>query len=109
MTEITPSSNDRVAAMLTHIGGIFATFVPALIVYLVADDPWLKENARNALNFQLSMLIALVVSIILIIALVGILFVWAIGVVLLVLPIVAAVKANQGQTYRYPLAIELIK
>ena len=110
MVETSPTSSDKVAAMLVHIGGIFVSFIPSLIVYLaVTDNPWLKEQARNALNFQLTMLIAWIAGCILMFVLVGFFILWAIGIVILVLSIVAAIKANQGETYRYPLTIELVK
>jgi uncharacterized Tic20 family protein len=110
MIDSVPTSSDRVAAMLTHLGGIVLGFIPALIVYLaVSDNPWLKENARNALNFQLTMLIAEVVSAALVVLLVGVFMLWAIGILVLVLSIVAAVKANGGEAYRYPATIEMIK
>jgi hypothetical protein len=110
MLETGPSSSDRVAALLTHLGGIPFAFIPSLIVYLVAsDNPWLKENARNALNFQITMLIAGIVSSFLLAFIVGIFLLWAIGVAVFILCIVAAVKANGGEAYTYPLTIELIK
>jgi uncharacterized Tic20 family protein len=105
-----PTSSDRTAAILTHIGGIFLGFIPSLIVYLVAtDNPWLKENARKALNFQLTMLIAAIISSLLILVVIGAFLLWAIGIVIIIFSILAAVKANNGEAYQYPLTIELIK
>jgi uncharacterized protein len=109
MTEITPSA-DRVPAVLTHVGGIFFGFIPALIVYLVAkDDAWLKENARNALNFQITIAIAWVIAWILIFVLIGILLIKVIWAVDLIFSIIAAVKAYNGETYKYPVALQLVK
>jgi hypothetical protein len=49
--ETSPSANDKIAAMAVHIAGIFFWFVPSLIVYFaVSGNPWLKEQARNALS-----------------------------------------------------------
>jgi uncharacterized protein len=108
--ETSPSANDKVAAMAVHIAGIFFWFVPSLIVYLaVTGNPWLKEQARNALNFQLTMLIAFVIGIVLSFIGIGFLIIWAVEVIVVVLSIVAAVKANQGETYKYPLTVELVK
>ncbi|MGA7572214.1 MAG: DUF4870 domain-containing protein, partial [Candidatus Aquilonibacter sp.] len=93
-----------------HIAGIFFWFVPSLIVYLaVTGNPWLKEQARNALNFQLTMLIAFIIGIVLSFIGIGFLIIWAVEVIVVVLSIVAAVKANQGETYKYPLTVELVK
>jgi uncharacterized protein len=108
--ETSPSANDKVAAMAIHIAGIFFWFVPSLIVYLaVTGNPWLKEQARNALNFQLTMLIAFIIGIVLSFIGIGFLIIWAVEVIVVVLSIVAAVKANQGETYKYPLTVELVK
>ena len=110
MIETSPSSNDKVAAMALHIAGIFFWFVPSLIVYLaVTGNPWLKEQARNALNFQLTMLIAFVIGIALSIIGIGLLIVWAVEILVIVLSIIAALRANAGETYKYPLSIELVK
>jgi uncharacterized Tic20 family protein len=110
MIEQAPTSSDRVAAILTHIGGIFFSFIPALIVYLAAtENPWLKENARYALNFQLTMIAAWIISLVLAIVLIGFLLMWLIGIAVFVVSIVAAVKANQGQAWPYPMTIDLIK
>jgi uncharacterized protein len=108
MGQITPSS-DRVPAMLTHLGGIFFGFIPSLIVYLVADnDPWLKDNARRALNFQLTLLIAWIISSILIIVLIGILLIKVVWAADVILSIVAAIKAYNGEAYKYP-SIDFIR
>lgn len=110
MIETSPSANDKVAAMAVHIAGIFFWFVPSLIVYLaVTGNPWLKEQARNALNFQLTMLIAFIIGIVLSFIGIGFLIIWAVEVIVVVLSIVAAVKANQGETNKYPLTVELVK
>ncbi|MGC2131470.1 MAG: DUF4870 domain-containing protein [Candidatus Aquilonibacter sp.] len=110
MIETSPSANDKVAAMAIHIAGIFFWFIPSLVVYFaVSGNPWLKEQARNALNFQLTMLIAFIIGIVLSFIGIGFLIIWAVEVVVVVFSIIAAVKANQGETYKYPLTIELVK
>jgi len=108
--ETSPSSSDKVAALLTHLGGIVFGFIPSLIVYLVSNEnPWLKNQARNALNFQLTMLIAWVAGWVLTLLVIGLFVLWAVGIVILIFSIVAAVKANQGEAYTYPLTIEFVK
>ncbi len=110
MIETSPSANDKVAAMLTHIAGIFFWFIPSLIVYLaVSNNPWLKEQARNALNFQLTMLIAGIIGACLAIVGIGFLIIWAVQIVIVVFSIIAALKANAGEAYTYPLSINLVK
>ena len=61
------------------------------------------------MNFQISMTIYAVISLILFVVCVGPFLLAAVGLVDIVLLIVAAVKANNGQSYRYPLSIRFIK
>ncbi len=110
MVETSPSTNDKIAAMAIHIAGIFVGFIPSLIVYLaVTGNPWLKEQARNALNFQLTLLIAYIIGCALTFVLIGAFVLFAVWLANSVFSIIAAVKANQGETYKYPLTIELVK
>ncbi len=110
MIESSPTSSDKIAAMLTHIAGIFFWFIPSLIVYLASNEnPWIKNQARSALNFQLTMLIASIIGSALIWIGIGFLIIWAVEIVIVIFSIVAALKANQGEAYTYPLSIDLIK
>lgn len=109
-TPLSPA-DEKLWATLTHIGGIFFSFVPALIVYLVLKDrgPFVREHSATALNFQLTMLIAYVVGFITTFILIGFLILIAVGIVIIVFGIIAAIAANNGQPYKYPLAIEFVK
>ncbi|ROP63954.1 DUF4870 domain-containing protein [Curtobacterium sp. PhB115] len=103
--------DQRLWATLTHIGGIFFNFVAPLVAYLVLRDRggFIREHTRAALNFHITMAIAYVVSGILTIVLIGLFLLPAIAIVTIVFGILAAVAANSGQFYRYPLTIEFIK
>jgi uncharacterized Tic20 family protein len=103
-------SDEKLWATLIHIGGIFFSFVPALIGYLVLKDkgPFVRAHTATALNFQITMAIAYVVSYILWLVLIGWLITVAISIVVIVFSIIAAVKANQGQPYTYPLSIKFV-
>ncbi|WP_415127801.1 DUF4870 domain-containing protein [Microbacterium sp.] len=103
-------SDEKLWATLVHVGGIFFGFLPALIGYLVLKDrgPFVREHTATALNFQLTMLIAEIVSGILIFVIIGIFTLIAVGIVILVFSIIAAVKANQGQRYTYPMSITFV-
>lgn len=111
MAEITSevSSNDKNLAVLTHLGGILFSFIPSLIVWLLKkDNAYVSEQAREALNFQITVLIAWVVSYILMFILIGFLlmaFVWLGNIILCIL---AAVATSKGETYRYPFTLRLI-
>ena len=107
---ITPSADEKNIAVLTHLGGIFFSFVPALIVWLLKkdDSAFIGEQAREALNFQITILIACVVAWVLVFILIGLALLPLIYLANLVLCIVAAVGVSRGESYRYPFALRLI-
>jgi len=103
-------SDEKLWATLVQIGGIFFSFIPALIGYLILKDrgPFVRAYTATALNFQITMAIAYVISYILWLAVIGIFLTIAIAVIVIVFSIIAAVKANQGQPYTYPLSIKFV-
>ncbi len=105
------SSDERSIAILTHVLSIFFSIIPALIIYLVKRDqsPYVAEHAKEALNFQISILIYCIICIPLIFLIVGIFLLIAIGIGSLILYILAAVKAADDVLYRYPFSIRFIK
>lgn len=111
MVDETVSKDDRNIAALVHAAGIIFGFIPALIVYLVKKDgsAFLTEQTKEALNFQITVLIAVIISWLLIFVLIGILLLPAVVITNIVLCIIAAIKASNGEAYRYPVAIRLIK
>ena len=105
------SKGDRNIAALTHAGGILFGFIPALIVYLLKKDSgsaWLVQQSKEALNFQITVLIAYVVASILSTLLIGILIFPLIFIVNLIFCVLAAIKASNGEVYRYPLTLRLL-
>ncbi len=103
-------SDEKMWATLTHVGGIFFSFVPALVAYLVLKDrgPFVREHSATALNFQLTMLIGSVIGGVLTIILVGFLILFALTILVIVFSIIAAIAANNGQPYKYPLSIQFV-
>ncbi|WP_258375170.1 DUF4870 domain-containing protein [Curtobacterium sp. MCSS17_008] len=103
--------DQRLWATLTHVGGIFFSLVVPVIAYLVLRDrgQFIKEHTRQALNFHITMAIAYLVAGLLCIVLIGFVLLPIIGVLVIVFSIIAAVAANRGDFYRYPLTIEFIK
>lgn len=109
----------RLWAMLTHlsaligivIGAGFVGWLGPLIIFLVLKDrsAFVAEHAKATLNFQITMLIAAVVAALLWIVLVGFLITAAIYVFVIVFSIIAAVAANRGQRYEYPLSIRFLR
>lgn len=109
----TATQEDKTLAMLTHLSGIILGFIVPLIIWLVnkdkADKGWLNDQAKEALNFQITLLIVYVVGIILSVILIGALINLIAWVVCIILSIMAALKANEGSAYRYPFALRLVK
>ncbi|MBA3530270.1 MAG: DUF4870 domain-containing protein [Propionibacteriaceae bacterium] len=104
-------SDEKLWATLTHISIPFFGFVGPLIVYLVFKDRshWLKDNSVEALNFSILYSVAQIVSTMLTVALIGALLLPLVFVGGLILCILAAVAANKGQFYKYPVNWRLIK
>lgn len=104
-------SDQRMWAMLSHIGPILLGFIAPLVIWLVFKDRgrFVEEQAKESLNFQITALIAWVVSGILTLVLIGFILLPIIGIAVLVLCILAGIAANKGQAYRYPFALRLIK
>ncbi|MFJ3034168.1 DUF4870 domain-containing protein [Curtobacterium pusillum] len=103
--------DQRLWATLTHIGGIFFNFIAPLVAYLVLRDRggFIREHTRVALNFHITIAIAYAVGTLTVWLGIGVLIALAAGVLSLVFGIMAAVAANRGEFYRYPLSIEFIK
>ena len=105
-------------AMFCHLAGLCAFVIPfvgnivgPLILWQIKKDeyPFVDEQGKGAVNFQISMTIYGLISVALSFVCIGIFLLAAVGVVDLVFLLIAAVKANNGQHYRYPLTIRFIK
>ena len=103
-------ADEKLWATLVHLGGILFNWIPALIGYLVLKDrgPFVREHTATALNFQITIFIAYFVCGLLVIVGIGLLIGLAIWVLSIVFSVIAAVKANQGEYYTYPLAIRFV-
>ena len=105
-------------AMVAHISALagltgipFANVVAPLIVWLVKKDtmPFVDDQGKESLNFQITVTIALLICVPLLFVLIGFLLMPIIGLVALIFTIIAAVAANNGQAYRYPMCLRIIK
>ena len=85
-------------------------FVGPLLVLLLKgnESPYVRRQAVESLNFQISMLIYAIVSGILVLVLIGILLLLVVGVLWLVFTLIGTIKSNDGQEYRYPLTIRFV-
>lgn len=105
------SKDARMWAMLCHLLAIFTGFIAPLIIWLIKkdEDPFVNNHGKEALNFQITVAIAMFVSGLLTFACVGFLLLPAVWIVDLIFCIIATVKANSGEPYRYPVSIRFIK
>jgi len=107
------SQDDRTIAMLTHLSGIFLGFIVPLVVWLIHKDRpekgYLVDQSKEALNFQITLLIGYIIGVILTVILIGALLNFALWVVCVIFSIIAGLAANKGEAYRYPFALRLVK
>ncbi|MGJ8671588.1 DUF4870 domain-containing protein [Rubritalea sp.] len=112
------STQEKNWAMFAHlstflgwIGIPLANIIAPLIIWQIKKEtmPFAAEQAKEALNFQISLTILAVISAILIMVFIGIIGLIAIGIAQLIFTIIASLKANEGIAYRYPMTIRLIK
>ena len=106
-----PDSDARLWAMLSHLGAILFGLLAPLIIWLVKkdDSPFVEDQAKEALNFQITVFIALVICGVLSCVVIGFFLLPVVAIGNLVLCIMAGIKANSGEMYRYPFSIRLIK
>lgn len=104
-------ADEKLWATLIHVGGILFSFLPAVIGYIVLKDrgPFIRQHTATALNFQITLVIAYVVGTVTSLIGVGLLIILAAWVLSIVFSIIAAVAANNGQTYTYPLTITFVR
>ena len=107
----TPSKEARTMAMLAHLLGIVTGFLGPLIIWLLKkdEDSFINDQGKEALNFQITIAIAMIVSGALMFICIGFFTALAVAVANLILCIMAGLKANEGISYRYPMTLRLIK
>jgi uncharacterized Tic20 family protein len=98
--------DERTWAMLAHLGGIVLLVVVPLVLRQTAgrSSPFVRDQATEALNFQLTVLVAALVSLFCWVILVGIVMSAVVGIGSIVLTVIAAIHAHRGERYRYPVA-----
>ena len=105
------TNDDRQMATLAHALTLVAGFLAPLIIWITkkGESAFVDEHTKEALNFQLTMLIGWMIAVISAVVLIGFLFMPVLIVVQYLFPILAAIAANRGEYYQYPLNIRMIK
>lgn len=106
-----PTKDDQMMGMLAHLLSIFLGFLGPLIIWLIKKDQsqFVDDQGKEALNFQLVMLIALLVGGATICLGIGLIIMPAVWVCTIIFGIMGALEANKGVAYRYPFNIRFIK
>lgn len=93
-----------------HLGGVLG-FLPSLIIWIVFKDrgSFTDTEAKEALNFQITIAIGYVIAYVLIFIFIGAILWWALWILSAVFSVIAFLRAKDGNHYRYPFAIRLIK
>ena len=96
-------------AMLAHLLGFVGGFIPSLIIWQVKKEvPFVAQEAKEALNFQITVWLLGMIFAVLALVLIGIVFLWILGLVNLVLVVIAAIRVHDGKPYRYPFCLRLV-
>ncbi len=118
-----PTENERTWGMLAHLAALAALLIPGggLVIGLNALGPFLVSvakgdqsdfvaaQAKEALNFNISVALAAIVCLVLWLVFIGILLGVALFITWLVMTLIAAIKASEGVAYRYPISLRLLK
>lgn len=112
-----PTQDERTWGMIAHLAALAGFIVPfgnilgPLVVWLAKREHsvFVGLEAREALNFNITLAIGAVVCFLLLRLSIGVLFAAMLAVFWLVMTIIAALKANEGVAYRYPFTLRLVK
>ncbi|MEH7014362.1 DUF4870 domain-containing protein [Neobacillus niacini] len=104
-------SEERMLAAILYVVSLFFPIIGPLVIWLIKKDEssFINYHGREYFNFFISYTIYSVISGILIFLIVGIFLLWILGIMALVFTIIAAVKAYEGNEYRFPLIFRVIK
>lgn len=111
------SADDSNWGMLAHLSALVGFIIPfgsilgPLLIWQIKgkESEFIAAEAKEALNFQITMLIGFIVCVVLMFVVIGLFLIWILALADLVLLIMAAVSASKGQPYRYPFALRLVK
>lgn len=107
---------DRQWGMFAHLSCLagflipFGNLIGPLVIWQMKKDiPFVADQGKEALNFQITVSIVGLICMVLVLVVIGGLLLVALGIATLVLVIIAAIKANEGVRYRYPYAFRFIE
>ncbi len=116
-TEKPMNKDENMWAMFCHLSALagfvipFGNIIGPLIIWTVKKDeyPHVNDQGKEAINFQISITVYILISVLLIFVVIGIPLLIILGIFSLIMTVIAAINANDGQKYRYPFTIQFIK
>jgi hypothetical protein len=111
------SAEERQWGLFAHLSALLGFIIPfgsilaPLVIWQIKKDtmPFVTDQAKEALNFNITATIAVIVSWLLLFVLIGFLLLPLVLIAWVVFVVLAAIKANNGEYYRYPFALRLVK
>jgi len=110
-------SDTRTWGMFCHLSAFAGFIIPffnivgPLIVWLIKKDEmaYVDHHGKEALNFQITIFLAFIACIVLSFVVIGVFLIPIVGIFSFVMTIIAGIKANGGEHYKYPICLRLIK
>jgi uncharacterized Tic20 family protein len=108
---------ERQWAMFAHIGTFSSMFVPLgniiapIVIWQMKkhESDFVVEQAKESLNFQITLMIYSLISLLLCIIIIGFFLIFALVIFGLIMIIIGGIKANEGEDFRYPMTLRLLK
>jgi len=112
-----PSGDERHWAVICHLSAmlmyltVIGGFIAPLVIWLLKRDqmPFVADQGRETLNFQITILLALAGACVLMLVLIGIPLFWGLLLFHFVMTIVATVRVSEGVLYRYPFCWRVLR
>ncbi len=108
---------ERQWAMFAHIGTFSSMFVPLgniiapIVIWQMKkhESEFVVEQAKESLNFQITLFIYALISFLLVFIIIGFFLIFALVIFGLIMVIIGGIRANEGEDFRYPMTLRLLK
>ncbi|MBV1907873.1 MAG: DUF4870 domain-containing protein [Kangiellaceae bacterium] len=117
VAEATLSQDDKNMGMFCHLAAFAGLVIPfgmiigPLVIWLMKKDQseYIDYHGKESVNFQITMAIAFMISFVLMFVVIGVFLMFGLAIFELIVIIMAAIKANEGERYQYPFNFRFIK
>lgn len=109
MGQVELNKIQRMELVALHLGSFFVPVLVSMAFFLIEDEDFIKQSAKNNLNFQLSIVIYLFISLLLSFVIVGLLGLIVFPLMFYILTLVSLINSCNGNLYEFPMTIKFIK